>query len=70
MVAETGSEERREEEEKMTRKEWAEMVDQLENSLVRAEGARKDIDLLILLRMAHKIAKERLKVEENDGRKT
>jgi len=51
----------------MTRKEWAEIVDQLENSLVRAEEARKDIDLIVLLRLAHKISKERLKEAEKDG---
>ena len=51
----------------MTRKELAEQVDQLENSLVRSEKARKDIDLIILLRLAHKIAKERLKEAEQDG---
>lgn len=51
----------------MTRKELVEIVDQLENSLVRAEEARKDTDLIVLLRLAHKISKERLKEAEKDG---
>lgn len=51
----------------MTRKELAEWLDQMETSLVRAEEAKKDIDLILLLRMAHKRLKELLKEAEEDG---
>lgn len=54
----------------MTRDEWLKWLDQIETSLVRAEAARKDIDLVIVLRLAQEIAKERIKELEKDGGKT
>ncbi len=54
----------------MTRGEWLKWLDQIETSLVRAEAARKDIDLVIVLRLSQEIAKERIKELEKDGGKT
>lgn len=51
----------------MTRGEWLKWLDQIETSLVRVEAARKDIDLVIVLRLAQEIAKERIKELEKDG---
>ena len=51
----------------MTREELAKIADQLETSLVRATEAKKDIDLIVVLRAAWDIAKERLKEKEKDG---
>lgn len=48
----------------MTHDDWLRWADQIEDSLVRAEKARKDIDLLILLRFAQKLAIEGLKRTE------
>ncbi len=50
----------------MTHDEWVHWTDQLENSLVRAETARKDIDLIVVLRMAYAIAKENMKKTEGE----
>lgn len=52
----------------MTHDEWVKWLDQLENSLVRAESARKDVDLIVILRLAHAIAKERVKESEKNGK--
>ena len=53
----------------MTHDEWVKWCDQLENSLVRAESARKDVDLIVMLRLAHQIAKERVKETDDALRK-
>lgn len=45
----------------MTHDEWVKWADQIENSLVRAESSRKDVDLIVMLRLALKIAVERVK---------
>ena len=45
----------------MTHDEWVKWADQIENSLVRAESSRKDVDLIVILRLAYQIAKERVK---------
>lgn len=47
----------------MTHEELVKWVDQLEDSLTRAEMAKKDVDLIVVLRLAYKIMKERLKNE-------
>lgn len=52
----------------MKHEDWARFTDQLENSLARAEAAQKDKDIIILLRMAYQICKERM--IETDGRRT
>ena len=52
----------------MTGAELAEAIDQLETSLVRAEEGKKDVDLIVVLRIVHKIAKERLKEIEQNGK--
>ena len=52
----------------MKHDDWVKWCDQLENSLVRAETARKDVDLIVVLRLAHQIAKERVKESEKDGK--
>ena len=49
----------------MTHEDWVRYTDQLENSLARAEAAQKDKDIIVLLRMAYQICKERMK--ETDG---
>ena len=48
----------------MKHDEWVRWCDQLEDSLVRAETAKKDRDLLVVLRLAYQIAKEKVKTEE------
>lgn len=48
----------------MTREEKSKWLDQLENSLTRAEQGKKDLDLIVLLRWAYKKALEELKQEE------
>ena len=50
----------------MTHDDWRRWADQIETSLARAEKARKDIDLLILLRFAQKVAIEGLKKTEGE----
>ncbi len=45
----------------MTHEEAVKWLEQIENSLTRAEQAKKDIDLIILLRLAYELAKEREK---------
>ena len=50
----------------MTHEEKVEWLDQLENSLTRAELGKKDIDLIVLLRWAYKKAKEELKEEQHE----
>ncbi len=52
----------------MTHDEWVKWADQLENSLVRAETARKDVDLIVVLRLAYQIAKEKTKETEKNGK--
>lgn len=47
----------------MTREEKSKWLDQLENSLTRAEQGKKDLDLIVLLRWAYKKALEELKQE-------
>ena len=45
----------------MTREELAKIADQLETSLVRATEAKKDIDLIVVLRALYEMAKDKLK---------
>lgn len=45
--------------------EWC---DQLENSLVRAESARKDVDLIVMLRLAYQICKDQVKEGGKNGK--
>lgn len=45
----------------MERKDLSELLDQLETSLYRAENGRKDIDLLVALRVLYKLIKDMLK---------
>ena len=52
----------------MTHEDWVRYTDQLENSLARAEEAKKDNDIIVLLRMAYQICKERM--IETDERRT
>lgn len=52
----------------MTHEDWVRYTDQLENSLARAEAAQKDKDIIVLLRMAYQICKERM--IETDERRT
>lgn len=51
----------------MTHDEWAKWADQLENSLVRAETARKDVELIVVLRLAYQIAKDKTKETKKNG---
>ena len=44
----------------MTREELSKWVDELETCLLRAERGKKDKDLLMVLRWAHKEAKDEL----------
>lgn len=53
----------------MTRERWTEYADQLETSLKRAESAKKDRDLIILLRMAREIAEEHIRREDKKNGK-
>ena len=48
----------------MTHDEWVRWLDQIESSLVRAETAKKDIDLLVVLRLAYQICKDQVKGTE------
>lgn len=50
----------------MTHEEKVAWLDQLENSLTRAELGKKDRDLIVLLRWAYKKAKEELKEEQHE----
>lgn len=52
----------------MTRAELVKALDQLETSLVRAEEGKKDVDLIVVLRIAHKIAKDKLKEIDKNGK--
>lgn len=52
----------------MKHDDWVKWLDQLESSLVRAETAKKDIDILLLLRFAFQVAKEKVKESENNGK--
>lgn len=45
----------------MTHDDWVKWCDQLENSLVRAETAMKDRDLIVVLRMLYQISQEKVK---------
>lgn len=49
----------------MTHDEKVKYLDQLENSLVRAESSRKDVDLLVCLRALYSLFKDEVK---NDSR--
>lgn len=51
----------------MTHDQWVKWTDQLESSLVRAETAKKDLDLIVVLRLAYNICKERTKETEGKG---
>lgn len=44
----------------MKHDEAVKILDELENCLLRAETARKDIDLLVALRVLYKIIKEKI----------
>ena len=50
----------------MTHKEAAEWLDQIETSLTRAELGKKDIDIIVLLRLAYKIIQEKEKELRNE----
>ena len=52
----------------MTKEELARIADQLETSLVRATEAKKDIDLIVVLRAMLEMAKEKLKEDERNGK--
>ena len=45
----------------MTHDEKVKILDQLENSLVRAESSRKDVDLLVCLRVLYSLFKDEVK---------
>ena len=51
----------------MKHEDLVEWVDQLENSLLRAEKGRKDIDIIVCLRLLYTIMKERLKEDGSSG---
>lgn len=53
----------------MTHDDWVKWTDQIENSLVRAEKAGKDKDIIVLLRLAWQIGIEHIR-ENKDGGKT
>lgn len=46
---------------KMTHDEKVKILDQLENSLVRAETSRKDVDLLVCLKVLYSLFKDEVK---------
>lgn len=52
----------------MTHEDWVKWADQLENSLVRAETAKKDKDLALILLFGMEIAKDKMKESEHDGK--
>ena len=52
----------------MKREEWVKWTDQIENSLVRAEKAGKDNDIIILLRLAWQIGRDHIKEDKKDGK--
>ena len=68
MAAQASSLQDGKEAEEMTMAELAEALDKLETSLLRAEEGKKDVDLIVVLRIAHKMAKERLKEIEQNGK--
>ena len=45
----------------MTHDEWVRWLDQIESSLVRAETAKKDRDIIVMLRLAYQIRKDQVK---------
>ena len=45
----------------MTHDEWVRWLDQIESSLVRAETAKKDRDIIVMLRLAYQICKDQVK---------
>lgn len=51
----------------MTRKDEAQILDQLEDACGRAEKAGKDKDLLVVLRAVWMLWKEKIKEEEKHG---
>ena len=53
----------------MKHDDWVKWLDQLESSLVRAETAKKDIDILLLLRFAFQVVKEKVKETDDALRK-
>lgn len=55
----------------MKRDEWVKWTDQIENSLVRAETAGKDKDLIVLLRLAWQVGRDHIREDgKKDGEKT
>lgn len=46
----------------------AQMLEQLETSLKRAEDGHKDVDLLVALRILYHILRQKLREEEEYGR--
>ena len=50
----------------MTHKEVIDWLEQIEDSLTRAETARKDVDLIVLLRLAYRLTKEKEKELRDD----
>lgn len=50
----------------MTHEEWVKWTDQIENSLVRAETAGKDKDIIVLLRLAWQIGKDHISTKKED----
>ena len=52
----------------MKREDWVKWTDQIENSLVRAEAAGKDKDMIVLLRLAYQVGRDHLKEEHKDGK--
>lgn len=52
----------------MTRKDEAQILDQLENSLIRAEKGQKDIDLIVALRVLYQMVREQMKEEDRHGK--
>lgn len=55
----------------MKHDDWVKWTDQIENSLVRAEQAGKDKDLIVLLRLAWQIGKDHLSGKSgNDEKKS
>ena len=51
----------------MTHKECICWMEQIEDSLIRAETAKKDIDLIVILRLAYKMLKERERELRDDS---
>lgn len=52
----------------MTHDDWVKWTDQIENSLVRAEKAGKDKDIIVLLRLAWQVGRDHIKEDKKDGK--